>query len=77
MSYERTGEGRAAKSATIFPRFTAEESGWFGVLAGLANNLDQLTRLAHIVRLVSLALKCRALLRQIEDLLTKNSSHDG
>jgi hypothetical protein len=68
---------RAAKSAKVFPRFTAEESGWFRLLAGLANNLNQLTHLAHVAGLFSLALKCQAMLRQIEELLTKISSHDG
>jgi len=68
---------RAAKSAKVFPRFTAEESGWFRMLAGLANNLNQLTHLAHVAGLFSLALKCQSMLRQIEDLLTKISSHDG
>jgi len=68
---------RAAKSAKVFTRFTAEESGWFRTLAGLANNLNQLTHLAHVAGLFSLALKCQAMLKQIEELLTKISSHDG
>jgi len=68
---------RAAKSARVFPRFTAEESGWFRMLAGLANNLNQLTHLAHVAGLFTLALKCQAVLREIEDLLKKISSHDG
>lgn len=68
---------RAAKSAKVSPRFTVEESSWFRMLAGLANNLNQLTHLAHIAGLFSLGLKCQALLRQIEELLTKLNSHDG
>jgi hypothetical protein len=68
---------RAAKSAKVFPRFTTEESGWFRMLAGLANNLNQLTHLAHIKGLLSLALKCQAMLREIEELLLKINSHDG
>lgn len=68
---------RAAKSAKVFPRFTAEESSWFRMLAGLANNLNQLTHLAHVAGLFSLGLKCQALLRQIDELLTKLNSHDG
>ncbi|MDB5122516.1 MAG: hypothetical protein JWP94_645 [Mucilaginibacter sp.] len=68
---------RAAKSAKVFPRLTAEESGWFRMLAGLANNLNQLTHLAHVAGLFTLALKCQAMLRQIEELLTKISNHDG
>ena len=68
---------RAAKSAKVFPRFTTEENSWFRILAGLANNLNQLTHLAHVAGLFSLALKCQAMLKQIEELLTKISSHDG
>jgi hypothetical protein len=56
---------------------TTEESGWFRVLAGLANNLNQLTHLAHVAGLFSLALKCQSMLREIEELLTKISNHDG
>ena len=67
---------RAAKSAKVFPRFTAEESSWFRALAGLANNLNQLTHLAHVAGLFSLAFKCQLILKQIEELLTKISSHD-
>ncbi|SEM69978.1 mobilisation protein (MobC) [Mucilaginibacter gossypiicola] len=67
----------AAKSAKVFPRFSVEETSWFRMLAGLANNLNQLTHLAHVAGLFSLALKCQALLKQIEDLLTKISGHDG
>jgi hypothetical protein len=68
---------RAAKSAKVFPRFTTEESGWFRMLAGLANNLNQLTHLAHVKGLLSLALKCQTMLREIEELLLKINSHDG
>ena len=67
----------AAKSARVFPRFTPEESGWFRMLSGMANNLNQLTHLAHVEGLPTLALKCQALIRQIEELLTKINSHDG
>nr|WP_294896207.1 plasmid mobilization relaxosome protein MobC [uncultured Pedobacter sp.] len=68
---------KAAKSAKVFPRFTAEESSWFRMLAGLANNLNQLTHLAHVAGLFSLALKCQSMLKQIEELLIKINSHDG
>ena len=68
---------RAANSARVFPRFTVEESSWFRMLAGLANNLNQLTHLAHVAGLFSLGLKCQAMLRQIDELLTKLNSHDG
>lgn len=68
---------RAAKSARVFPRFTTEESGWFRMLAGLANNLNQLTHLAHVAGLFTLALKCQSMLKQIEELLTKINSYDS
>ena len=68
---------KAAKSAKVFPRFTAEETGWFRMLAGVANNLNQLTHLAHIKGLFTLAMKCQTILKQVEDLITKLSSHDG
>ena len=68
---------KAAKSAKVIPRFTAEESGWFRMLSGLANNLNQLTHLAHVAGLFSLGLKCQSMLKQIEELLAKINSHDG
>ena len=68
---------RAAKSAKVFPRFTPEESVWFRMLAGLANNLNQLTHLAHATGLFTLALKCQSMLKQIEEVLTEINSHDG
>jgi len=68
---------KAAKNAKVFPRFTADESGWFRMLAGLANNLNQLTHLAHTNGLLSLAIKCQGIVRQIDELLTKINSHDG
>lgn len=68
---------RAAKSTRVFPRFTSEETGWFRMLAGMANNLNQLTHLAHVAGLFTLALKCQTILKQVEELLTKLSGHDG
>ncbi|SDE41592.1 mobilisation protein (MobC) [Mucilaginibacter pineti] len=68
---------RAAKNAKVFPRFTVEETGWFRMLAGLANNLNQLTHLAHVAGLFTLAMKCQTILKQVEELITKLSSHDG
>lgn len=67
---------RAAKSAGISPRFTAEETGWFRILSGLSNNLNQLTHLAHVQGINSLALKCQAMLSQIEMLLNNIIRHD-
>jgi hypothetical protein len=68
---------KAAKSAKVFPRFTPEQTGWFRMLAGVANNLNQLTHLAHVKGLFTLAMKCQTILKQVEELITKLSSHDG
>lgn len=68
---------KAAKSAKVCPRFTTEETSWFRMLAGLANNLNQLTHLAHVAGLLTLALKCQSMLKQIEKILTEISRHDG
>ncbi|MBB5647653.1 plasmid mobilization protein [Pedobacter cryoconitis] len=67
---------RAAKSAGIVPRFSTEESGWYRLLAGLANNLNQLTRLAHVEGLLSLSVKCRTMLTQVDELMLKMTKHD-
>ena len=64
---------RSAKSAKLYPRFTAEETGWFRMLSGLANNLNQLTKLAHNNGLFLLANDCKELLKKIEELLDKIS----
>jgi hypothetical protein len=38
---------KAALKATVVPRLSAEESHYLRMLSGMANNLNQLTRLAH------------------------------
>jgi hypothetical protein len=68
---------RAAKSAKVFPRFTAEETGWFRMLSGLANNFNQYVHLSHTNGLLSMAIKGQAVIRQIEELLTKLDKCDG
>lgn len=68
---------RAAKSAKVFPRFTAEETAWFRMLSGLANNFNQYVHLAHTSGLLSMAIKGQAEIRLIEELLTKLNRHDG
>ncbi|WP_114939562.1 plasmid mobilization protein [Mucilaginibacter endophyticus] len=68
---------RAAKNARVFSRFTPEETSWFRMLAGVANNLNQLTHLAHVAGLFTLAVKCQNILKQVDELITKLSSHDG
>lgn len=66
----------AAKSARIVQRLTPEQLGYLKMLSGLANNLNQLTRLAHASGLLSLAGQCRALFADVKEVLTQLRS-DG
>lgn len=59
----------AAKSAKVIPRLTAPDLEILRMLAGLANNLNQLTRKAHQEGLLSVALKCRDVLIEIDTAL--------
>ena len=59
----------AAKSARIVPRLTADERKILWMLAELANNLNQLTKLAHRHGLLSVVRGCGELLKQIDDTL--------
>jgi len=66
---------KVAKGAGIVPRFSNEETGWFRMIAGLANNLNQLTHLAHVEGPLSLSAKCRTMITQIGELILKISKH--
>ena len=67
---------RSAKQAQVAARFSGEEASWFRMLAGLANNLNQLTHLAHVSGLISLAQKCRVMITQVDEILLKIRNHD-
>lgn len=66
----------ALKSAKVVPRLGKEELNALRMLAGMANNLNQLTRLAHINGLLILAYKCMALLKEIDKTL-RSINNDG
>lgn len=66
----------AAKSARIVPRLTAEERKILWMLAELANNLNQLTKLAHRHGLLTVVRGCIELLKQIDDTLKHIHSDD-
>lgn len=67
---------RAAREATIIPRFTAEEMGLLKAFAGVANNLNQLTKLAHAQGLLRLVTALRDLMGQAARLMEKLSRDD-
>ena len=66
----------AAKSAKIVPRLTADERRTIWMLAELANNLNQLTKLAHQLGLLSVVRDCGKILSEIETLFKHLNSDD-
>ena len=66
----------SAKSAKIVPRLTADERRILWMLAELANNLNQLTKLAHQVGLISVVRDCTAILTEIDLTLKHLNNHD-
>ncbi len=67
---------QAAKNAVVKPRLSKEEAGYLRMLSGMANNLNQLTKLAHTAGLVSIMGNCRELLTAVEGLIKKIGSDD-
>ncbi|MDB5283949.1 MAG: hypothetical protein JWO06_3024 [Bacteroidota bacterium] len=66
----------SAKSAKVVPRLTAEERRILWMLAGLANNLNQLTKLAHQLGLLSVVRDCDKLLKEIDIVLKNLNNND-
>ena len=66
----------SAKSAKIIPRLTADERRILWMLAELANNLNQLTKLAHQLGLLRVVRQCQEVLKQIDDTLTQLNKDD-
>ncbi|WP_051293357.1 plasmid mobilization protein [Olivibacter sitiensis] len=68
---------RAAKVAVIKPRLSKEETGYLRTLSGMANNLNQLTKLAHTNGLVSLMADLRRVLTTVEALMERIGRDDS
>lgn len=66
----------AAKSAKIVPRLTADERRILWMLAELANNLNQLTKLAHQLGLLTVVRDCSKILNEIDITLKHLNSND-
>lgn len=62
---------QSAKRAKVVPRFRPEDAGFRRELAGMANNLNQLTKKAHQQGLLILSGQCRDLLSLIHQLIKK------
>ena len=59
----------AAKAARVIARLKPEDLQIMRMLIGLANNLNQLTKLAHRDGLLSVARKCDGLMTEIDQAL--------
>jgi hypothetical protein len=60
---------KSAQKAKVISRLSNDEVGYMRVLAGMANNLNQLTHLAHVNGLLSVQRNCRTLMAEINELL--------
>ena len=67
---------RSAQRARVISRLTPEEAGYMRVLTGMANNLNQLTHLAHRSGLLCVQRNCRVLIEEIDHTLKKLNSDD-
>lgn len=66
----------AAKAAKVVARLKPEDLQIMRMLAGLANNLNQLTKLAHRDGILTIAIKCGSLLIEIDQALKYFNSDD-
>lgn len=68
---------QSAKVAVIRPRLSEKETGHLRTLSGMANNLNQLTKLAHKGGLVSIMGNLRSLLNEVEALMERIGRDDS
>jgi len=66
----------AAKNAMIVPRLTADERRILWMLAELANNLNQLTKLAHQLGLSTVVQHCQQVINEIDKTLKHLNRND-
>ena len=68
---------KTARTAVIIPRLSREEAGYLRTLSGMANNLNQLTKLAHTDGFVSILTDLRRLLGEVERLMERIGKDDS
>lgn len=68
---------KTARTAVIIPRLSKEEAGHLRTLSGMANNLNQLTKLAHTDGLVSILTELRRLLSEVGRLMERIGKDDS
>ena len=67
---------QASKNAKVQSRFSADEMNMMRTLSGMANNLNQLAKLAHQQGLLVIQRNCRELISLINDVLKYFVGHD-
>ena len=68
---------KTARTAIVIPRLSKEEASYLRTLSGMANNLNQLTKLAHTDGLVSILTDLRRLLGEVERLMERIGKDDS
>ncbi len=68
---------KTARTAVIIPRLSKEDASHLRTLSGMANNLNQLTKLAHTDGLVSILTDMRRLLGEVERLMERIGKDDS
>lgn len=68
---------QSAKTSVIRPRLSTEETGYLRTLSGMANNLNQLTKLAHTGGLVNIMGDLRKTLVSVEALMERIGRDDS
>jgi hypothetical protein len=66
----------SAKSAKVIPRLTADERRILWMLAELANNLNQLTKLAHQLGLLRVVRQCEQVIKEVDETFKKLNRDD-
>lgn len=67
---------KSAQKAKVIARLTTEEAGYMRMLAGMANNLNQLTHLAHKNGLLTVQRNCRTLMAELDESLKRINKDD-
>jgi hypothetical protein len=67
---------QAAKQAKVVARLSPEDLVYLRMLTGMANNLNQVTHLAHKEGLLSVLKRCRDILFEIDETLKKLNADD-
>ncbi len=67
----------AALKAQVVARITTGDRKHLHILSGLANNLNQLAKMANTSGILSIVIKCGQMLAEIDQILKYLNRHDG